>query len=778
MSSRQTQWRHIVERLESRRLLARVAVIGDFTSGTTLNGVSRMIKGWDPAAIVTVGDNYYYDTSIDTSVGQAFHDYISPYSGSYGAGSTTGNRFWPTLGNHDYDRGLSNYTNYFALPNNERYYAAPVQDDIQFFVVNSNTQETDGTSATSKQATWLKNALAASTATWKIVTFHHPAYTSGTEGDNTYMQWPFQQWGASAVISGHDHIYERLLKNNFLYFVDGLGGAEIVPAQRVEPGSQVRYWSDYGAMLLESTATTLNFKFFSRDGVIRDDYTITNSGGTPTSPSTTTMNLIPAGATWKYLDTGVNAGTAWRSIGYDDSAWKSGAAQLGYGDGDETTVVSYGPSATKKYVTTYFRKHFAMSDPSAIASLTATVLRDDGAVLYVNGTEVFRTNMPSGTIGYTTLASSAIEDNTYYAASISPSLLVAGDNVISVEIHQATIDSSDISFDLTLDATTVGGTTTTPPPVATAPAAPSGLSATEQSSSSIALVWVDNSTDEGGFAIERSADGGATFAQITTVAAGVTSYVDGNLAASTAYVYRVRAFNTAGNSMYSNTATATTEAATSVLPAPWASADIGAVGLVGSSAYSNGTFTIQGGGGDIWNSADAFRFVYQPVGGDTTIVARVTGVANTNGWAKAGVMIRESLAANAREASVSVTPTNGTVMTTRTVTGGTTAGTYSTGAAPMWLKLVRSGNTFTVYRSTNGSTWTKIGSKSITMTSSVYVGLCVAAKNTAALNQSTFDHVTVQAAVQQAATLAAATTTTTTSTKRHSATSDLLTATA
>ena len=116
-----------------------------------------------------------------------------------------GNRFWPTLGNHDYDRGLTNYTNYFTLPNNERYYAAPPVDDIQFFVVNANDQEPDGTSSTSKQAMWLKGALAASTATWKIVLFHQPAYSSGEQGNTLNMRWPFQQWGASAVINGHDH---------------------------------------------------------------------------------------------------------------------------------------------------------------------------------------------------------------------------------------------------------------------------------------------------------------------------------------------------------------------------------------------------------------------------------------------------------------------------------------------------------------------------------------------------------------------------------------------
>src|SRR5215211_1189631 len=123
----------VCEVLESRRLLSRFAVIGDFTSGTPLADVSNEIKSWNPEYVVTVGDNYYSDSSIDTSVGQYFHEYVSPYKGSYGAGSSSGNRFWPALGNHDYDRGLSNYTNYFTLPNNERYYTF-TQGNVQNFI--------------------------------------------------------------------------------------------------------------------------------------------------------------------------------------------------------------------------------------------------------------------------------------------------------------------------------------------------------------------------------------------------------------------------------------------------------------------------------------------------------------------------------------------------------------------------------------------------------------------------------------------------------------------
>ena len=165
--------------------------------------------------------------------------------------------------------------------------------------------------------------------------------------------------------------------------------------------------------------------------------------------------LVPSGAIWKYLDNGSNQGTAWRARTFNDSAWKSGAAQLGYGDGDEATIVSYGPNSSAKYITTYFRHAFTVADPSAVGALNLGVLRDDGAVVYLNGTEVFRTNMPAGTISAATLASAALggsDETTYVAAAVNPGLLVAGTNVLAVEIHQSGATSSDISFDLRLTA--------------------------------------------------------------------------------------------------------------------------------------------------------------------------------------------------------------------------------------------------------------------------------------------------------------------------------------
>jgi len=169
--------------------------------------------------------------------------------------------------------------------------------------------------------------------------------------------------------------------------------------------------------------------------------------------------LVQPGSSWKYLDNGTNQGTAWQATAFDDSTWAFGPAQLGYGDGDEATVVSYGPNPSNKYITTYFRHSFNITDPAAITSLTFSLLRDDGAVVYLNGTEVLRSNMPVGTINYLTLASSTIGgsgESIFYDTVTDSSLIVAGTNVIAVEVHQRSATSSDMSFDLGLTDDGVG----------------------------------------------------------------------------------------------------------------------------------------------------------------------------------------------------------------------------------------------------------------------------------------------------------------------------------
>jgi hypothetical protein len=177
--------------------------------------------------------------------------------------------------------------------------------------------------------------------------------------------------------------------------------------------------------------------------------------------------ILLAGSVWKYLDDGSDQGTAWRNVNFNDGAWASGSAELGYGDGDEATTVNGGPN-TNRFITTYFRRAFSLSDVSGISALTLRVKRDDGVAVYLNGTEVFRDNLAPGAT-FNTLATLAADDGaTFINAGIDPSLLVNGVNVLAAEIHQNAINSSDISFDLELLANPV--LTVAPTVAITAPA--------------------------------------------------------------------------------------------------------------------------------------------------------------------------------------------------------------------------------------------------------------------------------------------------------------------
>jgi hypothetical protein len=166
--------------------------------------------------------------------------------------------------------------------------------------------------------------------------------------------------------------------------------------------------------------------------------------------------LVPAGATWRYLDGGAEPGASWQASSFSDGSWKSGAAQLGYGDGDERTVMSWGSSSADKAITYDFRRTFdAGQDLSRIAGLTLSLLVDDGAVVYLNGKEVTRLNLPTGTITRTTRALNYVAgdaEKRWQTFSLPVTSIVKGVNTLAVEVHQDSASSSDISFDLSLVA--------------------------------------------------------------------------------------------------------------------------------------------------------------------------------------------------------------------------------------------------------------------------------------------------------------------------------------
>jgi Big-like domain-containing protein len=160
--------------------------------------------------------------------------------------------------------------------------------------------------------------------------------------------------------------------------------------------------------------------------------------------------LVSTGAVWRYFDAGMAPSAGWQNPGFVDSAWLVGPGEFGFGDGDEATTIN-------SVTTAYFRRTFTVDNPSDVTSLFVDVYRDDGVIVYLNGVEVLRDNMPPGAVSYSTTAEgSALDDGEFpVRGNISPGLLVAGINTLAAELHQSSSSRTDLTFDLTLVADTV-----------------------------------------------------------------------------------------------------------------------------------------------------------------------------------------------------------------------------------------------------------------------------------------------------------------------------------
>ncbi len=428
----------------------RLAVIGDYgIAGPALASVADMLTSMEPDHIFTLGDNNYPDgelATLDVNVGQYFREYISPYLGVFGPGSDV-NRFWPALGNHDWRTpDALPYRIYFTLPGNERYYDVR-HGHVHAFIVDSDDNEPDGIVEDSLQGQWLQARLAASTAPYKFVFMHHSPYSSSdTHGPDLDLQWPYAQWGADAVFAGHDHLYERLDIDGLSYYVNGIGGnPTLYPfAAEITAGSRTRYRRSHGAQIIDVNRRRALIHLVSNGGSVFDQFTVFADDA----------RLGPeffAGADdeWRFLDEGTDPGSLWTMIAFDDSTWGVGSGHFGYGDNDEDTTVDFGPDSNNKYITTHFRRTFFVANPSEFTELRLDLLRDDGAVAYLNGVSIGRTNLPAGPIDITTTALVAVsgdQEDSLYDHDVDPSLLAAGMNVLAVEIHQVSATSSDISF--------------------------------------------------------------------------------------------------------------------------------------------------------------------------------------------------------------------------------------------------------------------------------------------------------------------------------------------
>jgi alpha-L-fucosidase len=275
-------------------------------------------------------------------------------------------------------------------------------------------------------------------------------------------------------------------------------------------------------------------------------------------------------------------------------------------------------------------------------------------------------------------------------------------------------------------------------------AAPTSFNATDEANA-ISLNWY--SPDAGAtFSVKRAPTPAGPYVEIATGLATM-SYVDSSVVSNTPYYYVVTATKDGSTSEDSNYVVGLLPIAST-----WQTTDIGTVGAAGSHSASASYHLVRGAGADIWNTGDQFRYVYQPLSGDGTITAKVETMQNTGGWAKAGVMIRETLATNSKYAIAYVSPSNGTALQQRTTTSGAATGVANIPgiSAPYWVRLARIGSNITAYQSADGVAWNQLGSTTIPMSNDVFIGMAVCSVDSGQLNHAVFSNVTIGAAAQGA----------------------------
>jgi PKD repeat protein len=450
-----------------------------------------------------------------------------------------------------------------------------------------------------------------------------------------------------------------------------------------------------------------------------------DSAGNSSGYSNEVVKTVAAAPTANF-SANKTTGAAPLAVTFTDSSTNATAWSWNFGDG--TTSTTRNPSKTYSNSGSYTVKLTATGPGGSVTATKANYITVTAA-----SAAPVASFTASPTSGGAPLLVTLTDTST---GTVSARTWDLGDGTTSTAQSVAKTYNTAGSYTVKLTVTNAGGSTSTTRTMSVTAVAPmASFSATPTSGTApLSTAFKDTSTGTiTGYAWN--------FGDGTTSSASNPSHTytkAGN------YTVSLTTTGPAGSNTKTQASYIKVTAGTGALPSPWSSADIGSVGLAGMASYASGTFTLTGSGADIWGTADAFRFVYRPLNGDGTIVARVASLGNTASWAKTGVMIRESLDANARHAMVVITPANGVAFQGRRSTGG---GSYHTpGAkvvAPYWVKLTRTGNTFTAYQSANGSTWVQVGSSAMSMATSAYVGLALTSHNNSLLNTAKLDSVSV-----------------------------------
>lgn len=251
-----------------------IGIVGDYGSvnppTTQSFQVADSLIAANPDIVLALGDNTYETgpNAYDNTVGRLYHSFINPYVGVSGSGATV-NRFFPVIGNRDYIGGSYNQYHTF-FPTTPRFYTHK-KGNVQFFMLNSDSNEPSGSTSTSAQSTWLKQEISSSYGDidilWRVAVFHHDFISSGHPANlGSWMDWPFESWGIDLIITGHDHFYERLEQDGIPIIIQGAGGAPLYNFTTTIPESKFKFNNIHSYSILTSRGNTLSLTTYDMFG--------------------------------------------------------------------------------------------------------------------------------------------------------------------------------------------------------------------------------------------------------------------------------------------------------------------------------------------------------------------------------------------------------------------------------------------------------------------------------------------------------------------------------
>lgn len=668
---------------------------------------------------------------------------------------------FPSLGNHDSrsstGHGFANLET-FVLPRNgasgaypdhaERYYSfdyGPVH-----FVALDTELAFDDPARRAEQLAWLEADLAATAQPWKVVYFHRTPYTAGTHhGSDLDVRAAFspvfEEHGVQLVLAAHEHLYERTHPVPFdrpagervVYVTTGGGGAPVYPGASADWTAHIASAHHY--VRAEATACVLTLEAVGLDGSAFDDVTLDRCGLTDATPPQVAW-IAPAngaevsGTVQVSVDAHDNTGVT-RVDFWLDGGIVATRTSAPYAFSWDTSSAVDGEHLLE------VRAHDAAGNTGSSGERTVTVANTPGTPATWASQDIGSVGIPgsaSGSGGAFTLSASGADiwnsaDGFHFV--FRP---LEGDGEIVARV--ASLDGSHhwAKAGVMIRETLTAGSRHAYMLVSSARGlafqrrvSTGALSTHTDAGAGAAPAWVRLVRSGSTFHAYRSSDGASwALAGSQTISMGAAVYVGlaltshDNASLATAAFDNVRVVTTGST---------------------WRSQDVGSTGHDGTASEQGGTFALEGSGTDIWNTADGFHFAYRALTGDGEIVARVATLDAAHHWAKAGVMIRETLQAGSRHAFMLVSRDRGVAFQRRVSPGGASTHTDGgPGAAPQWVRLVRSGDTFQAYRSVDGAAWTLIGTETIPMSGSVYLGLALTSHDNASLARATFDNVQVR----------------------------------